>query len=74
MQKAALQELRNADVYSPSGEPSLQNALELAQRSLKHTPSHAARDVLVVMASLTTCDPGNIFDLSQVGKVRIRKK
>nr|CAD7259509.1 unnamed protein product [Timema shepardi] len=43
-----------------SGEPSLQNALELALRSLKMLPSHASREVLVLMGSLTTCDPGDI--------------
>ncbi|KAJ8895283.1 hypothetical protein PR048_000608 [Dryococelus australis] len=42
------------------GEPSLQNALELALRSLKMLPSHASREVLVLMGSLTTCDPGDI--------------
>ncbi|CAH1396076.1 unnamed protein product [Nezara viridula] len=45
---------------SCSGEPSLQNALELALSSLKHMPSHAIREVLVIMGSLTTCDPGDI--------------
>jgi len=43
-----------------SGEPSLQNALELALSSLKNMPNHAIREVLVLMGSLTTCDPGDI--------------
>lgn len=43
-----------------SGEPSLQNALKLAASSLKMLPSHASREVLVIMGSLTTCDPGDI--------------
>ncbi|XP_063228236.1 general transcription factor IIH subunit 2 [Bacillus rossius redtenbacheri] len=43
-----------------AGEPSLQNALELALKSLKMLPSHASREVLVLMGSLTTCDPGDI--------------
>lgn len=42
------------------GEPSLQNGLELAQRSLKLLPSHASREILVIMGSLTTCDPTDI--------------
>lgn len=42
------------------GEPSLQNALELALSSLKMLPSHASREVLVILGSLTTCDPGDI--------------
>lgn len=43
-----------------SGEPSLQNALELAIASLKMLPSHASREVLIILGSLTTCDPGDI--------------
>uniref|UniRef100_A0A1B6EUB8 General transcription factor IIH subunit n=1 Tax=Cuerna arida TaxID=1464854 RepID=A0A1B6EUB8_9HEMI len=43
-----------------SGEPSLQNALELAASSLKMLPSHASREVLIILGSLTTCDPGDI--------------
>uniref|UniRef100_A0A1B6EDD1 General transcription factor IIH subunit n=1 Tax=Clastoptera arizonana TaxID=38151 RepID=A0A1B6EDD1_9HEMI len=42
------------------GEPSLQNALELALSSLKMLPTHASREVLVILGSLTTCDPGDI--------------
>ena len=42
------------------GEPSLQNALEAALSKLRHLPSHASREVLVVMGSLTTCDPGDV--------------
>ncbi|KAH9384945.1 hypothetical protein HPB48_026976 [Haemaphysalis longicornis] len=44
----------------PSGEPSLQNALELAAQVLRHLPVHTSREVLIVLGSLTTCDPGNI--------------
>nr|KAJ3422521.1 hypothetical protein HK105_007690 [Polyrhizophydium stewartii] len=43
-----------------SGEPSLQNALELARRSLAHVPQHVSREILVVFGSLTSCDPGNL--------------
>ncbi|XP_006813644.1 general transcription factor IIH subunit 2-like [Saccoglossus kowalevskii] len=43
-------------------EPSLQNALELAATTLRHVPGHASREVLVILGSLTTCDPGNIHD------------
>ncbi|XP_076265790.1 general transcription factor IIH subunit 2 Ssl1 isoform X3 [Rhynchophorus ferrugineus] len=42
------------------GEPSLQNGLDLAISSLKLLPSHASREILVIMGSLTTCDPGDI--------------
>ncbi|XP_072175115.1 general transcription factor IIH subunit 2-like isoform X2 [Diadema setosum] len=46
-------------------EPSLQNALELAAATLRHMPGHASREVLVIMGSLTSCDPGNIHDTIQ---------
>lgn len=42
------------------GEPSLQNGLDLALKSLKLLPSHASREVLVILGSLTTCDPTDI--------------
>ncbi|CAG9765055.1 unnamed protein product [Ceutorhynchus assimilis] len=42
------------------GEPSLQNGLEQALSSLKLLPSHASREILVIMGSLTTCDPTDI--------------
>ncbi|KAL3861882.1 hypothetical protein ACJMK2_007896 [Sinanodonta woodiana] len=45
---------------SCQGEPSLQNSLELALQTLRHMPSHASREILILFASLTTCDPGNI--------------
>lgn len=44
------------------GEPSLQNGLELAHQTLKLIPSHASREILIIMGSLTTCDPTNILD------------
>lgn len=42
------------------GEPSLQNSLELAFSKLKIVPGHASREILVIMGSLTTCDPTDI--------------
>lgn len=42
------------------GEPSLKNGLDLALKSLKVLPSHASREILVILGSLTTCDPGDI--------------
>lgn len=43
------------------GEPSLQNGLDLARNSLKMLPSHASREIVVLMSSLTTCDPTDIL-------------
>ena len=90
------------DSSTVSGEPSLQNALELARTSLKygpspthphpmparrppnanpvparrrapaarlpcsHVPKHSSREVIVVLGSLTTCDPGNILRTIEV--------
>ncbi|XP_046841484.1 general transcription factor IIH subunit 2-like isoform X2 [Xenia sp. Carnegie-2017] len=44
------------------GQPSLQNALETAKKSLRHLPGHASREILVVFGSLTTCDPGDVME------------
>ncbi|XP_033828649.1 general transcription factor IIH subunit 2 [Periophthalmus magnuspinnatus] len=55
------------------GEPSLYNALSLAMATLKHMPGHTSREVLIVMSSLTTCDPSNIYDLIKTLKsLRVR--
>ena len=43
------------------GEFSLQNALEVAGRSLGHQPRHGSREVVIVTAALSTCDPGFIL-------------
>uniref|UniRef100_A0A0P4WQ88 Ssl1-like domain-containing protein n=1 Tax=Scylla olivacea TaxID=85551 RepID=A0A0P4WQ88_SCYOL len=43
------------------GEPSLQNALEVALSSLRHLPPHTSREILIIYAALTTCDPGEII-------------
>ncbi|RUS73552.1 hypothetical protein EGW08_018680 [Elysia chlorotica] len=53
----ALQELSSKTCQ---GEFSLQNSLDLALSHLRHMPSHASREVLIVMGSLTTCDPGDV--------------
>ncbi|EDR09037.1 uncharacterized protein LACBIDRAFT_249203, partial [Laccaria bicolor S238N-H82] len=46
----------------PTGEPSLQNAIEMARSSMNHLPTHSSREILIIFGSLTTCDPGNIHD------------
>ncbi|KAJ2452010.1 hypothetical protein GGF42_004123 [Coemansia sp. RSA 2424] len=53
----ALKDKANKDL---AGEPSLQNAVELAMHTLKRAPTHGSREVVCVMGSLTTCDPGDI--------------
>jgi len=52
--------------YTCGGEPSLQNALEMALSTLKHMPTHTSREVLIIMGSLTTCDPGDITQTIKV--------
>ncbi|KAI5709795.1 hypothetical protein M8J76_015108 [Diaphorina citri] len=42
------------------GEPSLQNSLELAYSTMRMLPTHTSREILVIMGSLTVCDPGDI--------------
>ncbi|WAQ84713.1 hypothetical protein PtA15_5A286 [Puccinia triticina] len=44
--------LSNKAKLTPSGEPSLQNSLEMARASLAHLPSHGSREVLVILAHL----------------------
>ncbi|KAH9935541.1 TFIIH basal transcription factor complex subunit SSL1 [Fomitopsis serialis] len=57
----------------PTGEPSLQNAVEMARSSMSHLPTHSSREIIVIFGSLTTCDPGNIHDtLAECVKDRIR--
>jgi transcription initiation factor TFIIH subunit 2 len=45
-----------------SGEPSLQNSLRLARASMLGVPSHGSKEVLLIFGSLTTCDPGDIYE------------
>ncbi|KAI9716854.1 MAG: hypothetical protein M1828_007515 [Chrysothrix sp. TS-e1954] len=54
---AALTNLRSDD---PKGNPSLQNALEMARAELGHTPSHGTREAVIVMGALLSADPGDI--------------
>ncbi|KAJ3120754.1 hypothetical protein HK098_004263 [Nowakowskiella sp. JEL0407] len=65
--------IKKREMRETSGEPSLQNALTLACDSLCHVPTHGSREILVIWASLTTCDPGNIFEtLDRLKKENIR--
>ncbi|XP_076800296.1 general transcription factor IIH subunit 2-like [Clavelina lepadiformis] len=55
-------EITATNAKSCTGEPSLQNSLELAEKTLKNMPSHTSREVVVIMGSLTSCDPSPIYD------------
>lgn len=45
-----------------SGDPSLQNALDVAHGHLTQIPSYGHREVLVLYSALSTCDPGDIME------------
>lgn len=53
-------EILNSNAKQCLGEPSLQNSLVLAEKSLKNVPSHTSREIVIIMGSLTTCDPDSI--------------
>ncbi|OQV18164.1 General transcription factor IIH subunit 2 [Hypsibius exemplaris] len=59
----ALQTLRTTD---PHGETTLQNSLELAAQTLRNIPSHASREIILIFGSLSSCDPGNIYDTTRM--------
>lgn len=61
-----MQELRALQQTAITGEPSLQNSVELAMKSLKLLPSHASKEILIIIGALTTCDPGDINETIQV--------
>ena len=46
--------------YEPKGNPSLENALEMARAALFHAPQHGTREILLVFGALHTSDPGDI--------------
>ncbi|KAJ2556697.1 hypothetical protein EV175_001827 [Coemansia sp. RSA 1933] len=57
-----------------AGEPSMQNALELAMHNLRRAPTHGLREIVCVFGSLTTCDPGDIektLDALKHAQVRV---
>ncbi|GES85460.1 TFIIH basal transcription factor complex, subunit SSL1 [Rhizophagus clarus] len=54
--------LKNKKNTDTDGEPSLQNSLQMARSTLIHVPAHGSREILIIMGSLTTCDPGDIYE------------
>ena len=54
---ANIQKLRQDE---PKGQPSLQNALNMAHGWLYHAPTHTTREVLILFGSLLTSDPDDI--------------
>eukprot|EP00095_Tigriopus_kingsejongensis_P011641 maker-scaffold564_size136232-snap-gene-0.36 protein:Tk11641 transcript:maker-scaffold564_size136232-snap-gene-0.36-mRNA-1 annotation:"general transcription factor iih subunit 2" len=66
--KRHIETLRKLIEAACVGEPSLQNSLETAIQTLRHMPSHASRELLFIVGSLTTCDPGDIDKTIQTCK------
>ncbi|CAK0742284.1 hypothetical protein CVIRNUC_001385 [Coccomyxa viridis] len=52
------------------GDASLQNAMNVALDSLKSIPPYGHREVLILFAALSTCDPGNVMDAVKAAKER----
>lgn len=64
---------RLRQIADEGGEPSLQNALQTALASLAFVPSYGSREIVCIMASLTTCDPSNIHDtIAELRRERVR--
>lgn len=63
--KKHVKELQGLQQTMVTGEPSLQNSLELALKSLRLLPSHASKEILIIIGALTTCDPGDINETIQ---------
>lgn len=59
-QKTHIDALKQLASIVCEGEPSLQNSLQMALKTLKNMPAYTSREVLVLFGSLTTCDPGDI--------------
>ena len=59
----------------PQGNPSLQNALEMARASLYHVPTHSTKEVVIVFGALISSDAGDIHRTIKSlveDKVRVR--
>jgi transcription initiation factor TFIIH subunit 2 len=57
---AAIRDRRSGVNLEPKGNPSLENALEVARAALFHAPSHGTREILLIFGALHTSDPGDI--------------
>lgn len=68
----ALKRMRKQE---PKGNPSLQNALEMARGLLLPIPAHCTREVLIIFGSLSTTDPSDIHQtIASLVEERIRCK
>ncbi|GAA5869044.1 hypothetical protein JCM1840_000451 [Sporobolomyces johnsonii] len=68
-----LKALQNKKKMEARGAPSLQNVLQLAKTGLGHLPPHGSREVIIILGSLTSCDPTNIHQtIKETEAERIR--
>lgn len=68
----ALQALKKQE---PNGDPSLQNALEMARGLLFHVPSHCTKEVLIIFGALLSSDPSDIHQtINNLVKDKVRVK
>ncbi|GAA6017832.1 hypothetical protein JCM11491_004638 [Sporobolomyces phaffii] len=68
-----LKALQNKKKLETRGAPSLQNVLQLARTGLSHLPPHGSREVIIILGSLTSCDPTNIHQtIAETEAERIR--
>ncbi len=57
-----LQIAKLSQAQTASGDASLQNALEMAVQALRSVPPYGHREVVMLFAALSTCDPGNVYE------------
>ena len=50
------------------GDASLQNALDLSVSTMRGIPPYGHREVLMLYAALSTCDPGGSVSRSALGR------
>ncbi|CAM9408948.1 unnamed protein product [Chrysoparadoxa australica] len=69
--KAHIEALKKA--MTMEGDASLQNTMDLACSSLLAAPDYGNRELLIVYGSLSSCDPGDVFEsITNLKKAKIR--
>lgn len=60
-------------VEPPSGDASLQNALHAARTALGAVPTYGLREVLMLVSTLSSCDPGDVNkEISACARAKVR--
>jgi transcription initiation factor TFIIH subunit 2 len=60
--KAACATSKSQLSISPEGDFSLQNSLDLSLKTLEDTGPHWSSEILIILNSLTTCDPEDVWE------------